>query len=278
MFSTVPTSEVAAVKALFGEIPITGHLPVRIPGFAKLGDGIQLGARSQYTRRTYQFMIEITWLGHATFQLRLESGEVFLLDPWTDGNPAYPKSHTFDRVDAILYPHGHFDHIHDAFPWRRSSRQRWWRSSRRRSGWNRKACKHQPHEQGRLADGGPVKVTMVHAVHSCGIMDGDHIIYGGEAVGMCCACPTTAPYFAGDTNVFTDMELIRELIPPGTGLSAHRRSIHHESTGSLDGGEAPQREGHHPDALRHLPAAHRHAGATIDATQERHAPTRRCGR
>jgi hypothetical protein len=33
------------VKALFGEIPITGHLPVTIPGFAKYGDGIELPAK-----------------------------------------------------------------------------------------------------------------------------------------------------------------------------------------------------------------------------------------
>lgn len=40
-FSTVPPSELAAVKALLGETPITGHLPVTIPGLAVLGDGIQ---------------------------------------------------------------------------------------------------------------------------------------------------------------------------------------------------------------------------------------------
>lgn len=43
-FSTVPPSEVSAAKALFGDVPITGHLPVTIPGFAKLGDGLQIGA------------------------------------------------------------------------------------------------------------------------------------------------------------------------------------------------------------------------------------------
>jgi beta-N-acetylhexosaminidase len=43
-YSTVPPSEVAAVRALFGEINITGHLPVTIPGLAKYGDGIQLQA------------------------------------------------------------------------------------------------------------------------------------------------------------------------------------------------------------------------------------------
>jgi beta-N-acetylhexosaminidase len=46
-FSSTPPSEAAAVKALFGEIPIAGHMPVTIPGFAKYGDGIQLPARSR---------------------------------------------------------------------------------------------------------------------------------------------------------------------------------------------------------------------------------------
>ncbi|MBV9746844.1 MAG: hypothetical protein JO099_24040, partial [Acidobacteriia bacterium] len=43
-FSTTVTSETAAVRALFGEIAISGHLPVSIPGLAQLGDGIQLAA------------------------------------------------------------------------------------------------------------------------------------------------------------------------------------------------------------------------------------------
>jgi len=46
-FSSTPPSEVSAVKALFGEIPITGKMPVTIPGFAKYGDGIQMPGRSR---------------------------------------------------------------------------------------------------------------------------------------------------------------------------------------------------------------------------------------
>jgi beta-N-acetylhexosaminidase len=38
-------SEIAAVKALLGEIPIRGHLPVTIPGLAKHGEAIQLPTR-----------------------------------------------------------------------------------------------------------------------------------------------------------------------------------------------------------------------------------------
>src|SRR5579863_2656076 len=40
-FSNVPVSEAAVVKALFGEIPIRGHLPVTIPGIAVRGAGIE---------------------------------------------------------------------------------------------------------------------------------------------------------------------------------------------------------------------------------------------
>jgi beta-N-acetylhexosaminidase len=46
-FSITAPSEAAAVKALFGEISITGHLPVSIPGFAVLGEGIQMPARTR---------------------------------------------------------------------------------------------------------------------------------------------------------------------------------------------------------------------------------------
>src|SRR5215831_17031660 len=40
-FSNATVSEVAAVKALFGEIPIRGHLPVTIPNVAQRGTGIE---------------------------------------------------------------------------------------------------------------------------------------------------------------------------------------------------------------------------------------------
>ena len=43
-YTTVAPSEIAAAKALFGEMPIRGRLPVTIPELAKYGDGIQLPA------------------------------------------------------------------------------------------------------------------------------------------------------------------------------------------------------------------------------------------
>jgi L-ascorbate metabolism protein UlaG (beta-lactamase superfamily) len=161
-------------------------------------------------------MVEITWLGHGTVQLRLVSGEVFLLDPWTDGNPAYPKGHSIDRVDAILVSHGHFDHIHDAVPLAKKFKPavvsifetgEWLKSK----GVENVSAMN----KGGSQMVGPVKVTMVHAVHSCGILDDGKIIYGGEASGYVLRFPDRrALYFGGDTNVFSDMALIHELYRP----------------------------------------------------------------
>ncbi len=68
------------------------------------------------------------------FNFVLDSGEVFVMDPWVEGNPAYPKNHKFDRIDALLISHGHFDHIHDAVPLAKRFSLRWSRSSRRACG------------------------------------------------------------------------------------------------------------------------------------------------
>lgn len=161
-------------------------------------------------------MLEITWLGHATVQLKLESGEVLILDPWTDGNPAYPSGHTIDRVDGMLISHGHFDHIHDAIPLAKKFSPKVVAIFETAKWLESKGVQNtSPMNKGGSQMVGPVKVTMVHAIHSCGIMDGDQIIYGGEACGYVIRLPSNrCIYFAGDTNVFTDMELIRELYRP----------------------------------------------------------------
>jgi L-ascorbate metabolism protein UlaG (beta-lactamase superfamily) len=161
-------------------------------------------------------MLEITWLGHATVQLRLESGEVLILDPWTEGNPSYPKDHTIDRVDGILISHGHFDHIHDAVPLARKFSPKVVAIFETAEWLRKKGVENtSPMNKGGSQMVGPVKVTMVHAIHSCGILDGDEILYGGEACGYVLRLPgNRCVYFAGDTNVFTDMELIRELYKP----------------------------------------------------------------
>lgn len=48
-FSTVSTSEIAVARAIFGEIAIQGKMPVSIPGYAKIGDGLAVAARTKVT-------------------------------------------------------------------------------------------------------------------------------------------------------------------------------------------------------------------------------------
>jgi L-ascorbate metabolism protein UlaG (beta-lactamase superfamily) len=160
--------------------------------------------------------MRITWLGHGSFQFELPSGQCILLDPWTDGNPAYPAGFQIGRVDTICITHGHFDHIHDAVPLaNRFSPEvaaifetcHWLES---------KGVKNtRPMNKGGSQKLGGVTITMTHAVHSCGILDDGKIIYGGEAAGFVMHLDDGRTlYFSGDTNVFTDMQIIEQLYHP----------------------------------------------------------------
>src|ERR1035437_7093024 len=160
--------------------------------------------------------MEITWLGHTSFQFKLPSGQVILMDPWIEGNPAYPKNHKISRVDTICVTHGHFDHIHDTPPLaKRFSPEviaiyetcHWLESQGVKN--------TRPMNKGGSQKSGDVTITMTHAVHSCGILDGNRIIYGGEASGYVLRfADGRSLYFAGDTNVFSDMNLIEQLYHP----------------------------------------------------------------
>ena len=64
-----------------------------------------------------------------------------------------------------------------------------------------------------------LRLTMVHADHSCGILDDGKIIYGGEAVGYVIEFSGGFKiYHAGDTNLFGDMKLIGELYRPDLAM------------------------------------------------------------
>ena len=161
--------------------------------------------------------VKITWLGHATFRVETPGGKIVLIDPWVMGNPACPTTErNVKKVDVMLCTHGHFDHIGDAVEIAKKHNPKVV-GIPELCGWLGKKGVKQTAEmnKGGTQTVDDIKITMVHADHSCGIKDGDELVYGGEACGYVVEFANGVKiYHAGDTNVFGDMKIIRELYEP----------------------------------------------------------------
>jgi L-ascorbate metabolism protein UlaG (beta-lactamase superfamily) len=164
---------------------------------------------------------KLTWLGHATFRIRTADGAVVYVDPWLS-NPLCPESEKdVAKCDLLLCTHGHFDHIADAVSLAKQHNPEVVGIFELCTWMHKKGAKHiLPMNKGGTQTAAGIKITMVHAVHSCGIQDDDgSIVYGGEACGYVLELPGGVKlYHAGDTAVFGDMQIIRELYRPEIAL------------------------------------------------------------
>ena len=163
-------------------------------------------------------MTSFTWLGHSTVHVRVADGPAILIDPWLQGNPAFPSGYDVAPVDLVLITHGHFDHLDLGDL--RSLVERFepeivcnaeismWLGSKdvpNVVGMNKGGCYHSK----------GVRISMTQAQHSSSILEDGKIIYAGEPAGLVVRQPDgRAFYHAGDTNVFSDMSLIRRLYEP----------------------------------------------------------------
>ena len=165
--------------------------------------------------------LQLTYLGHSTFHLITPSGQKLLIDPWVMNNPRTPADKKdIGPLDKMLITHGHYDHIQDAVEIGKATKAQAI-AVFETAGWlGKKGIENAaPMNKGGtlVADG--LKITMVHADHSCGITDGDQIIYGGEPGGYIIELENGYKlYHAGDTAVFGDMKLIAEIYRPDIAL------------------------------------------------------------
>lgn len=161
--------------------------------------------------------LKLTWLGHATFRAETPGGKTILIDPWVMGNPMCPETEKqLKKVDVMLCTHGHFDHIGDAVEIAKKFNPKVV-GIPELIGWlEKKGVKNTAEmNKGGTQQVEDIRVTMVHADHSCGITDGEQIVYGGEACGYVVEFSNKLKiYHAGDTNVFGDMDIIRRLYKP----------------------------------------------------------------
>ncbi len=165
---------------------------------------------------------QIMWLGHATFKVTTPQNKVILLDPWIEQNPkSPPEARQLDQVDLILVSHGHFDHINDVVPTAQKFHSQVVAIAEIATWLGSKGIENVVG----MNIGGSVNVqgiiiSMTQAFHSSSIDDSSGLkVYGGDPAGYVIELENGLKlYHAGDTCVFGDMQLIRELYAPDIAM------------------------------------------------------------
>jgi len=163
--------------------------------------------------------VKITYYGHSAFKLS-GAGVNVLIDPWLSNPLLNTPLDRVGQVDLILVTHGHGDHVGETVPLAQMtgatvvaihelSQILAEQGVAKVVGMNK---------GGTLSAAG-LKITMTQAVHSSTMAVSGKMVPAGEAGGFVVQFPNGfTVYHAGDTAVFKDMELIKELYQPELAL------------------------------------------------------------
>ena len=153
----------------------------------------------------------LTYLGHACFQIRTDSTEI-IIDPFLRGNPKAVAKPADIQAPWILVTHGHSDHLGDAVEIATKNNATIISVFEIATYCSRKGVKtHGMHIGGRH-NFGDFSVKLTQALHGSSI-GADPIEYLGSPCGFLIFSEGKTIYFAGDTGLFGDMELIGRLHP-----------------------------------------------------------------
>ena len=199
--------------------------PRRGEGEARAGRGVRAARPSRRFRRPREKELDArrrSSPGSATRAFRFDTpgGKRVYVDPFLDGNPKCPDGESEpERVDLIALTHGHGDHVGTTV----RSAQRFG-CRRRRAGRAARLARRPGRRRGRGARAqqgrhGRRRRRQGHADERLPLARAPTTAtYLGEPAGLVIEVENgTKLYFAGDTNVFGDMQLI------GADLRARRR-------------------------------------------------------
>ena len=150
--------------------------------------------------------MEFKFYGHACFTLTLADGTTLLFDPFISGNPlAKDIDVNSIKADYILVSHGHGDHVADLMTIAKNTGALVI-SNAEIADW----VTQQGHDKVHPMNFGSraFEFGMVHyvpAAHSSGLPDGS---YGGNPGGFIIETADKNIYFAGDTCLMMDMQLV----------------------------------------------------------------------
>ncbi|MFN4256540.1 MAG: metal-dependent hydrolase [Saprospiraceae bacterium] len=155
--------------------------------------------------------MKITYFGHSCFLVET-GGKRLLFDPFISNNPlAGHLDAQSIRCDYILPTHAHFDHIADLETVARNNPDALivgiWEIH---DHYSKKGFRTHPMNKGGWWSFDFGRVKMVNAVHSSSFPDGS---YGGDPVGFVLDTLEGVVYFAGDTALTMDMQLIPMTCP-----------------------------------------------------------------
>jgi len=163
--------------------------------------------------------VQLTWLGHASFRFDTPGGKRVYIDPFFD-NPKFPENENQpERIDILAVTHGHSDHVGSSVDLIKQFTPTvigqielvGWLGSQ-----GADVGEMPGTNKGGTRDVDGVKFTMTDAKHSSSGPNGEYL---GEPAGFVVEVENgTKLYFAGDTCVFGDMQLIGRIYEPDIAI------------------------------------------------------------